>query len=166
MSEERKIYMEKKDIVHTPEEILAAFENNTAIVFELSRERTPLAKSNLFGGIWQINPEAIIQEVDLCVFSVKSTAQRRQFLIIDKGGDTNTGNQILHLMHLSGVVPCCYVSYMETKHGIKKCITQMFDHKLRAIKKMNLLVDYGNLLVTVRHLSQADHDTRKEAEAQ
>lgn len=37
MSEERKIYMEKKDIVHTHEEILAAFEDNTAIVFEQSR---------------------------------------------------------------------------------------------------------------------------------
>ena len=59
MSEERKIYMEKKDIVHTPEEILAAFEDNTAIVFELSSERTPSSKSNLFGGILQINPEAI-----------------------------------------------------------------------------------------------------------
>ena len=39
--------MEKKNIVHTHEEILAAFEDNTAIVFELSRERTPSAKSNL-----------------------------------------------------------------------------------------------------------------------
>ena len=48
MTEERKIYIEKKDIVHTPEEILAAFEDNTAIVFELSRKRTPSAKSNLF----------------------------------------------------------------------------------------------------------------------
>ena len=46
MTEERKIYMEKKDIVHTLEEILAAFEDNTAIVFELSRERTPSAKSS------------------------------------------------------------------------------------------------------------------------
>ena len=45
MTEERKIYMEKKDIVHTPKEILAAFEENTAIVFELSRERTPSART-------------------------------------------------------------------------------------------------------------------------
>ena len=51
MTEERKIYMERKNIVHTSEEILAAFEDNTAIVFELSCERTPSAKSNLFGGI-------------------------------------------------------------------------------------------------------------------
>ena len=48
----RQLYMEKRKEVHTPEEILAAFEDNTAIVFELSRERTPSAKSNLFGSIW------------------------------------------------------------------------------------------------------------------
>ena len=46
MVENRKFYMEKKSEVHTPEEILAAFEDNTAIVFELSRERTPSAKSS------------------------------------------------------------------------------------------------------------------------
>ncbi len=40
MPEERKIYMEKKNIVHTPEEILAAFEDNTAIIFELKRDNT------------------------------------------------------------------------------------------------------------------------------
>jgi hypothetical protein len=49
---DRQLYIEKKNIVHTPKKILAAFEDNTAIVFELSRERTPSAKSNLFGSIW------------------------------------------------------------------------------------------------------------------
>lgn len=90
----RQLYMEKRKEVHTPEEFLAAFEDNTAIVFEFSRERTPTSKSNLFGGIWQ-----------------------------------------------------------------------KFDYKTTVVKKMNLLVDYGNLLVTVRHLSQADHDAMKEEEA-
>ena len=165
MTEERKIYMEKKNIVHTPEEIFAAFEDNTAIVFELSRERAPSAKSNLFGGIWQINPEAIITEADLCVMSIEPTAHRKQILVIDKGGDKDTGNRILDMMYKSGVVPFCYVTFKEKKYGIKRCILQRFDYKTTVVKKMNLLVDYGNLLVTVRHLSQADHDTRKEAEA-
>ena len=165
MREERKIYMEKKDIVHTSEEILAAFEDNTAIVFELSRERAPSAKSILFGGIWQINPEAIITEADLCVMSVESTAHRKQILIIDKGGDKDTGNRILDLMYKSGVVPSCYVTFKEKKNGIKRCILQKFDYKTTVVKKINLLVDGNDLLVTVRHLSQADHDTRKEAEA-
>ena len=165
MTEERKIYMEKKDIVHTSKEILAAFEDNTAIVFGLGDNKKPLDRSNLMGGIWKINPEAIIQEVDLCVFSVESTAQRRQLLIIDKGGNSTTGNQILKLMHGSGVVPCCYVSYKDRKHGIKKCITQMFDHKIRAIKKMNLLIDGSDLLVTVRYLSEEDQTKKENSEA-
>ena len=166
MTEERKIYMEKKNIVHTPEEILAAFEDNTAVVFELSRERAPSAKSILFGGIWQINPEAIITEADLCVMSVEATAHRKQILVIDKGGgDKDTGNRILDLMYKSGDVPSCYVTFKEKKNGIKRCILQKFDYKTTVVQKMGLLVDYGNLLVTVRHLSQADHDTRKEAEA-
>ena len=165
MTEERKFYMEKKDIVHTHEEILVAFEGNTAIVFELSRERTPSTKANLLGGIWQVNPEAIITEADLCVMSVEATAHRKQVLVIDKGGDKDTGNRILDLMYKSGVVPSCYVTFKEKKNGIKRCILQKFDYKTTVVKKMELLVDGNDLLVTVRHLSQADHDTRKEAEA-
>ena len=161
----RQLYMEKKNIIHTPEEILAAFEDNTAVVFELSRERAPSAKSILFDGIWQINPEAIITEADLCVMSVEPTAHGKQILVIDKGGDKETSNRILDLMYKSGIVPC-YVTFKEKKYGIKRCILQRFDYKTTVVKKMNLLVDCdGNLLVTVRHLSQADHDTRKEAEA-
>ena len=162
MTEERKIYMEKKDIVHTHEEILAAFEDNTAIVFEFSRERTPTSKSNLFGGIWQINPDALITEdCDLCVMSVEATAHRKQILVIDKGGDKDTGNRILDLMYKSGVVPFCYVTFKEKKHGIKRCILQKFDNKTKVVKKMNLLVDGNDLLVTVRHLSQADREAKK-----
>lgn len=166
MTEERKIYMEKKNIVHTSEEILAAFEDNTAIVFELKKERNPSDKRNLFAGIWEINPEALISEdCDLCVMSIEPTAHDKQILVIDKGGDKDTGNRILDMMYKSGVVPCCYVTFKEKKNGIKRCILQKFDNKTTVVKKMNLLVDYGNLLVTIRHLSQADHDTMKEEEA-
>ena len=162
MTEERKIYMEKKDIVHPPEEILAAFEDNTAIVFGLGDNKKPLDRSNLMGGIWQINPDAIIiTEADLCVMSVEATAHRKQILVIDKGGDKDTGNRILDMMYKSGVVPSCYVTFKEKKNGIKRCILQRFDYKTTVVKKMNLLVDYGNLLVTVRHLSQADHEAKE-----
>ena len=166
MTEERKIYMEKKNEVHTHEEILAAFEDNTAIVFELSRERTPSAKSNLFGGIWQINPEALISEdCDLCVMSgLEPTAHRKQILVIDKGGDKDTGNRILDLMYKSGVVPSCYVTFKEKKNGIKRCILQKFDYKTTVVKKMNLLVDGNDLLVTVRHLSQVDREAKETSE--
>ena len=94
--------------------------------------------------------------------SVKSTAHRKQILVIDKGGDKDTGNRILDLMYKSGVVPCCYVTFKEKKNGVKRCILQKFDYKTTLlIKKMNWLVDYGNLLVTIRHLSQADHEKKK-----
>ena len=157
----RQLYMEKRKEVHTPEEFLAAFEDNTAIVFELKKERNPSDKRNLFAGIWEINPDALItEECDLCVMNIEPIAHRKQILVIDKG-DKDTGNRILDLMYKSGVVPCCYVSYKEKKHGIKRCILQKFDNKATVVKKMNLLVDYGNLLVTVRNLSSSDHDTVK-----
>ena len=160
----RQLYMEKRKEVHAPEEFLAAFEDNTAIVFELKKERNPSDKRNLFAGIWEINPEALIAEdCDLCVMSgLEPTAHDKQILVIDKGGDKNTGNHILDMMYKSGVVTCCHVTFKKKKNGIKCCILQKFDYKTAVVKKMNLLVDYGNLLVTVRHLSQADHDEMKE----
>lgn len=163
---DRQLYMEKRKEVHTPEEFLAAFEDNTSIVFELKKERNPSDKRNLFAGIWEINREALISEdCDLCVMSgLEPTAHGKQILVIDKGGDKETGNRILDLMYKSGVVPCCYVTFKEKKNGIKRCILQKFDNKATVIKKMNLLIDYGNLLVTVRHLSQADHEKKEGSE--
>ena len=155
-----KLYMEKRKEVHTPEEFLAAFEDNTAIVFELTKERNPSDKRNLLAGILEINRNALITECDLCVMSIEPTAHGKQILVIDKGGDKETGNRILDLMYQSGIVPC-YVTFKEKKYGIKRCILQRFDYKTTVVKKMNLLVDYGNLLVTVRHLSQADHEAKE-----
>ena len=97
--------------------------------------------------------------------SPEPIAHRRQILVIDKGGDKDTGNRILDLMYKSGVVPCCYVGYKEKKNGIKRCILQKFDYKSTVLKKMNLIIDGGHLLVTVRNLSQADHDAMKEEES-
>ena len=163
----RQLYMEKRKEVHTPEEFLAAFEDNTAIVFELSKERSISDKRNLFAGIWEINPEVLISEdCDLCVMSgLEPTAHRKQILVIDKGGDKDTGNRILDLMYKSGVVPSCYVTFKEKKNGIKRCILQKFDYKTTVVKKMNLLIDGNDLLVTVRHLSQADHEKKENSEA-
>ena len=161
----RQLYMEKRKEVHTPEEFLAAFKENVAIVFEFSNDRTIYHKHSLFAGIWEINPEALISEkCDLCVMSVEATAYRKQILIIDKGGDKESVNRILDLMYNSGVIPFCYVGFKEKKSGIKRCILQKFDYKTTVVKKMNLLVDYGKLLVTVRHLSQADHEKKENLE--
>ena len=160
-----KLYISKRKEVHAPEEFLAAFEDNTAIVFELKKERNSSDKRNLFAGIWEINPEALISDdCELCVMSVEATAHRKQILVIDKGGDKDTGNRILDLMYKSGVVPCCHVTFKGKKNGIKRCILQKFDNKTTVVKKMNLLVDYGNLLLTVRHLSQADYEKKEGSE--
>ena len=54
--------------------------------------------------------------------------------------------------------------YMKKKNGVKHCILQEFDNKTKVAKKMNLLVDGNDLLVTVRHLSQADHEKKENSE--
>lgn len=102
----------------------------------------------------------ISEDCDLCVMSTEPSAHRKQIFVIDKGGDKDTGNRILDLMYKSGV-PCCYVTFKEKKNGIKRCILQKFDNKTTVVKKMNLLIYCDNLLVTVRHISQADHDAMK-----
>ena len=50
--------------------------------------------------------------------------------------------------------------FKEKKNGIKRCILQEFNNKTKVVKKMNLLVDGNDLLVTVRHLSQADREAK------
>ena len=157
----RELYMAKKAEVHTPEEFLEAFDDNTVIVFELAKERKPSDKYQLLSSIWKINQNALITEAcDLCVLNIEPTAQRKQILIINKGADKDMNEAVLSHIYSSGVVPSCYVSYREKQNGIKRCILQKFDYKTTVVKKMNLLVDYGNLLVTVRHLSQADHEKK------
>ena len=162
----RELYMTKKSEVHTPEEFLREFDDHTVIVFELAKERKPSDKYQLLSSIWKINQNALITEdCDLCVLNIQPTAHSKQILIINKGADKDMNEAVLSHIYSSGVVPSCYVSYREKQNGIKRCILQKFDYKTTVVKKMNLLVDYGNLLVTVRHLSQADHDAMKEEEA-
>jgi len=158
MTTNRQLYMEKRKEVHAPEEFLAAFEDNTVIVLELAKEREPSDKKyKLLSGIWEINQNALITEAcDLCVMNTEPTAHRKQILVIDKGGNKDTSNRILDLMYKSGVVPC-HVTFKEKKNGIKRCILQKFDYKSTVVKKMNLIIDGGNLLITVRNLSSSDH---------
>lgn len=158
----RELYMTKKSEVHTPEEFLAAFDDNTVIVFELAKERKPSDKYQLLSGIWELNPNALITEdCELCVLNIQPTAHSKQILIINKDADKDMNEAILSHIYSSGVVPSCYVSYREKQNGIKRCILQKFDKKPTFVKKMNLLIDYGNLLVTVRHISEADHEAMK-----
>ena len=161
-----KTYREKKNEIHTPEEIKEAFDTSFAICFEIDRGSAENihTKRKLFGDIWTVNPDAIITEADLCVMSTEPTVERKQFLLIDKGGDKTSANKILDLMFNTGVIPTCYVSFKEKKNGIKRCIVQEFNNKTKVVKKMNLLVDGNDLLVTVRHLSQVGREAKETSE--
>ena len=157
-----KLYMEKRKKVHTPEEFLEAFEDNTVIVFELAKERELSDKYKLLSGIWEINQNALITEAcDLCVLNIEPTAHRKPILVINKGADKDMNEAVLSHIYSSGVVPSCYVSYREKQNGIKRCIFEKTEPSRPIVQKMNLLVDYGNLLVTVRNLSKADLDAMK-----
>lgn len=155
----RELYMEKKSEVHTPEEFLRAFDNNTVIVFELAKERKPSDKLKLLSGIWEINPNALITEnCDLCVLNIEQTAHRKPILIINKGADKDMNEAVLSHIYSSGVVPSCYVSYREKQNGIKRCIFEKMEPSRPIVQKINLLVDGNHLLITVRHISKADHE--------
>ena len=164
MNEERKIYMEGRNKKHSVEEILTAFEDSYSICFELGDNRTPSTKIKLLTGVWTINPDAIVTETDLCVLSAESTVQRKQMLLIDKNGDIDTINKILDLMYESEAISNCYVTYKEKEYGTKIGVLQKFNRKPKIIKKMNLLVDGENLLLTVRFLSRADHEKKENSE--
>lgn len=162
----RQLYMTKKSEVHTPEEFLREFDNNnTVIVFELSKEREPSDKYQLLSGIWELNPNALITEVcDLCVLNIQPTAHRKQILVINKGADKDMNEAVLSHIYSSGVVPSCYVSYREKKNGIKRCILEKMEPSRPIVMKMNLLLDGGNLLITIRHISKADHEKKENSE--
>lgn len=53
--------------MHTPEEILQVFDSSFAACFALVEDCAPGARMQLFGKIWEINPDAIITEADLFV---------------------------------------------------------------------------------------------------
>jgi hypothetical protein len=158
--------MEKRKEVHTPEEFLAAFDNNnTVLVFELAKERNPSDKYKLLSGIWEINPKALITEdCDLCVLNIEPTAYRKQILVINKDADKDMDKALLSQMYASGVVPYCYVSYREKKNGIKRCILEKMEPTRPIVMKMNLLIDGGNLLITIRHISKEDHEKKENLE--
>ena len=161
----RELYMTKKSEVHTPEEFLREFDDHTVIVFELAKERKPSDKYQLLSGIWKINPNALITEdCDLCVLNIQPTAHSKQILIINKGADKDMNEAVLSHIYSSGVVPSCYVSYREKQNGIKRCILEKMEPSRPIVMKMNLLIDGGNLLITIRHISRKDHEKKENAE--
>ena len=159
-----KIYREKKNEVHTPEEIKEAFDTSFAMCFVVDRGSAESihTKRKLFGEIWTLNPDVIIAEAELCVMSTESTVMRDQFLLINKNGTKDTTNDIAKLIEESGIITSVYCFFSEKKASIKGCYRRVFgDDKPSIVKKGNLLIDGDKLLLTVRMQTKADREAIK-----
>lgn len=161
----REIYNAKKNIIHTPAEVVSAFEENHAICFELSSDRSPTAKLNLFGSIWEELPEAIITQCDLVTVSSEAKITRDQYLLILKSADETAIKAVYKVIEESGIVPKGLIIYLRRRGGLKICDFNPFPLNTGARydhMKANLMVDDENLLLTVRIFSKNDRAALKE----
>ncbi len=148
------VYREKMAEVHTPEEIKAAFDDSFyAVCFNYDRGHGR-AKYALFAAIWEINPDVIITEADLCIMTVEPVVWRDQLLLIDKNGDKETANKIAKFMAESGIIS--YEYRFVNKSCAKSCLPPSENRKPTALFKGNLLIDGDKLLLTARHTNKAD----------
>ena len=154
-----KTYREKKNEVHTAEEIKAAFDDSFyAVCFNYDRGYGR-AKYELFAAICEVNPDVIITEADLCIMAVEPVVWRDQLLLIDKNGNKETANTIAKFMAESGIIS--YEYRFVNKDGIKTCMSPSENGKPTALLKGNLLIDGDNLLLTARHMTKADREKLK-----
>ena len=160
------LYRQKKDETHTPEEILQAFDSNFCACFSLAEDRSHSAKTRLFGRIWEINPEALIVQVDLFVARPEPMAARDQYLVISKNGTKESNALLAQCIEESGAVTAAWYIRSQKRGDIKICYRHVFDSdKPAVVHKVNLLIDGDGLLLSVRNLSHADHTRMKEEES-
>ena len=161
------VYREKMAEVHTPEEIKCAFDDSFyAVCFNYDRGHVG-AKHELFAAIWEVNPDVIITEADLCIMAVESIVWRDQLLLIDQNGNKETANTIAKFMAESGIIS--YEYRFVNKDGIKTCLPPSENEKPSALFKGNLLIDGDKLLLTARHMTKTDianTEIRKNAQNQ
>ena len=157
MTEERKIYMEKKNIVHTSEEILSAFnESQYSVCFNINEGSEALIQKRvLFSKIYEANPDAIITDADLCILAREPIVMYDQFLLINKNGTMEIANKIAKLMTESGIVSYEYRVVEEC--GIKICFGSI-DIKDSPIHRFKgtLLTDGEKPLLLSRHMTKAE----------
>lgn len=155
------IYKEKMAEVHTPEEVKSAFDDSFyAVCFNYDRGHGG-AKYALFAAIWEVNPDVIITETDLCIMAVEPVVWRDQLLLIDKNGNKETANTIAKFMAESGIIS--YEYRIVSEADIKVCFGTVDVKKESPIVRFkgNLLVDGDKLLLTARHISKADREKFK-----
>ena len=148
-----ELYREKRDKVYTFAEIKEAFDNSFVACFDVDKEKINIDRWSfrLFSGIWEINPDAIIKEADLCMLTGNPTVKRKQILVINKNGTRDSVNEIGRFIESTGFVSEAFFFSGEKKDGVKKCYRNVFGSSKPAfINKGNLLSDGDNLLVTVR----------------
>ena len=149
------VYREKMAEVHTPEEIKAAFDDSFyAVCFNYDRGHVG-AKHELFAAIWEVNPDVIITEADLCIMTVEPIVWRDQLLLIDKNGTKETANTIAKFMAESGIIS--YEYRVVNEADIKVCFGTVDVKRESPIIRFkgNLLVDGDKLMLTARHMSKA-----------
>ena len=154
------IYKEKMAEVHTPEEIKAAFdESHYAVCFNYDRGYSR-AKHELFAAIWEVNPEVIITEADLCIMANEPIVWRDQLLLVDKNGTKETANTIAKFMAESGIISYEYRFVNEV--GTKNCFGSADLKKKSPITRFkgNLLIDGDKLLLTARHMTKGDREKK------
>ena len=163
------IYREKMAEVHTPEGIKAAFdESHYSVCFNYDRGHGG-AKHALFAAIWEVNPDVIITEADLCIMAVEPVVWRNQLLLIDKNGNKETANTIAKFMAESGIIS--YEYRIVSEADIKVCFGTVDVKKESPIVRFkgNLLVDGDKLMLTARHMTKANianMEIRKNAQNQ
>ena len=158
------IYKEKMAEVHTPEEVKAAFDDSFyAVCFNYDRGHVG-AKHELFAAIWEVNPDVIITEADLCIMAVEPVVWRDQLLLIDKNGNRETANTIAKFMAESGIIS--YEYRIVSEADIKVCFGTVDVKKESPIIRFkgNLLIDDDKLILTARHMSKANRDLLKKSE--
>ena len=154
----RAIFKEKMAEKHTAEEITLAFEDSFAVCFALVEDHTPGARMQLFSQIWEINPDTIITEADLFVVQSDPVAAMDQYLVISKNGTKESNARLAQCLEESGFITSPWYIKSEKHGGIKTCYRYVLgSDKPAIVHKANLLIDGNNLLLSVRHLSTADH---------
>lgn len=154
----RAIFRHKKDEVHTHEEILQAFDSSFCACFALSEDCAPGARMQLFGKIWEINPNAIITEADLFAVQSDPVAAANQYLVISKNGTKETNALLARCLEESGIITSPWYIQSKKHGGIKTCYRYVSESdKSTVLHKANLLLDGDDLLLSVRHLSSNDH---------
>ena len=156
------IYREKMAEVPTPEEVKTAFDqSHYAVCFNYDRGHVG-AKHELFAAIWEVNPDVIITEADLCIMAVEPVVWRDQLLLIDKNGNKETANTIAKFMAESGIIS--YEYRVVNEADIKVCFGTVDVKKESPIVRFkgNLLVDGDKLMLTARHMNKADRERLKE----